>query len=154
HVGAKDEIDDSGKVWKSLPVVMKELEHDWIDILKIDIEGSEYDVLNSLMDVYEKKDEQGNNMGILPFGQLQVEIHLFSPAMDPNPEHDEKTFERFLRFYERLESFGLRPFWNELNLVAILLSKFGDGLNVIEYSFLNTRGNHRFLQELGSKMEE
>jgi hypothetical protein len=34
---------------KSLVTIMKELKHEWIDVLKIDIEGAEWAVLKSLM---------------------------------------------------------------------------------------------------------
>lgn len=42
--------------------------HTFIDILKMDIEGAEFEVLGSLIDQYRGKP--------LPFGQLQLEIHL------------------------------------------------------------------------------
>lgn len=69
-------------------------DHKFIDILKLDIEGSEFDVLDSLFKQYEGRP--------LPFGQLQLEIHV-----------GDKPFADFLHWWERLEAAGLRPFWTE-----------------------------------------
>lgn len=41
---------------------MQELGHDWVDVLKIDIEGAEWEVLDSIL----------RTPGIAPFTQLQV----------------------------------------------------------------------------------
>lgn len=76
------------------------LGHTFIDILKVDIEGSEFSVLGALMDAYEGRP--------LPFGQLQLEIHLWGV-----------NFQEFLAWWERLEAHGLRPFWTEPNLPSI-----------------------------------
>jgi hypothetical protein len=38
----------------------------------------------------------------LPFGQLQLEIHIWN-----------KTFAEYLSWWEELEKAGLRPFWTE-----------------------------------------
>lgn len=45
---------------------MQELGHDWVDVLKIDIEGAEWEVLDSIL----------RSPGIAPFTQLQVEPQL------------------------------------------------------------------------------
>jgi hypothetical protein len=82
------------------------LGHGFIDILKIDIEGSEFDLLNALLDAHFTNTDNAP----LPFGQLQVEIHLWNNNLN---------FRQFLRFWERLESAGLRPFWAEPNLVWV-----------------------------------
>ncbi|KAJ7150045.1 hypothetical protein C8R43DRAFT_1006138 [Mycena crocata] len=47
---------------------MKTNGHAFIDILKIDIEGNEFEALEAYMDYFESS-------GVLPFGQLQLEIH-------------------------------------------------------------------------------
>jgi hypothetical protein len=41
---------------------VQELGHNWVDVLKIDIEGAEWEVLDNLL----------NQTGTLPFTQLQV----------------------------------------------------------------------------------
>ena len=51
-------------VLKTIPSIMRELNHSYIDILKMDIEGSEFDVIDSLFD--------NNDIKI---GQICVEIH-------------------------------------------------------------------------------
>lgn len=77
--------------------------HNFIDILKVDIEGSEFDVLGALLDAYKGRP--------LPFGQLQIEIHLWG-----------KNFESFLTWWERLEEAGLRPFWTEVSFLELSIN--------------------------------
>lgn len=74
--------------------------HTFIDILKIDIEGWEFDALAAIVNEYRSR-------GLpLPFGQLQLEIHAW-----------DKKFSDYLNWWEALEEMGLRPFWTEANLV-------------------------------------
>jgi hypothetical protein len=80
--------------------------HDFIDILKIDIEGNEFDSLSAFIDSF-----QGEP---LPFGQLQLEVHVY-------PGSDWNDFSKFLGWWEKLEAAGLRPFFSEPNLVYINL---------------------------------
>ncbi|KIM32136.1 hypothetical protein M408DRAFT_214418 [Serendipita vermifera MAFF 305830] len=101
--------------------------HTFIDILKIDIEGSEFDLLNTLLDAHFAS---GNNEP-LPFGQLQLEIHLW---------HNNLNFNEFLTFWERLEKAGLRPFWTEPNLIWV--NALGQKPGLSEWSFINTRAHH------------
>lgn len=54
---------------RSLPSVMAELGHDRIDLLKLDIEGAEYDVLRSAL------------AEVIPIGILCVEFHK-NPSID------------------------------------------------------------------------
>lgn len=77
--------------------------HTFIDILKIDIEGEEFDALTSFLRVHANED-------VLPVGQLQLEIH----ASDGR-----EKFESFSRWWATLEAAGLRPFWTEPNLVYV-----------------------------------
>ncbi|KAF9577524.1 hypothetical protein BGW38_007213 [Lunasporangiospora selenospora] len=97
-VGDRDYVDESGYQWRTLKSLMTENGHDWIDILKVDIEGSEYKTFNSMMDDFGE---------VLPFSQLQIELHV-------KPEHT--TFDDFMSWWQRLEGHGLRPFWAEVNL--------------------------------------
>jgi hypothetical protein len=71
--------------------------HTFIDILKLDIEGSEFDVLDSIFKEYKGRP--------LPFGQLQLEVHVYLAN---------KSFADILHWWERLEEAGLRPFWTEV----------------------------------------
>lgn len=78
------------------------LGHTHIDLLKIDIEGAEFESLTAILKWYADSGKP------LPFGQLSMEIHLW-----------DKSFESFLSWWELLEAAGLRPFWTEPNLVYL-----------------------------------
>ncbi|KAJ7176076.1 methyltransferase domain-containing protein [Mycena crocata] len=129
---------DRHGVWNNPPMytlqsLMKENGHDFIDILKIDIEGNEFEALEVFMDHFE-------SIGILPIGQLQLEIHATG-------ERVYKEFPVFLKWWEKLESMGLRPFFSEANLVYMNIRR-GAKPDLVEYSFINTRGNHELVAEL------
>ncbi|KAG0066753.1 hypothetical protein BGZ93_003026 [Podila epicladia] len=132
-LGCQDKV-ENGYVFKTLPTIMKENGHTWIDVLKIDIEGYEFQVLTDLMNAYEGK--------ILPFSQLQIEFHLYSADMGT----DAAGFTRFKAWFERLEKFQLRPFWSELNLIPILNTP-NTLPGYIEYCFINTAGDHSLLHD-------
>ncbi|KAG0263023.1 hypothetical protein BG011_009420 [Mortierella polycephala] len=141
-IGSEDKVDEQGRTWKTVGTIMRENQHAWIDILKVDIEGYEFKVFDAFMDQFTAINN--NSHETLPFSQLLVELHLQSPDMDL---HDDESFPRFKTWFERLESFGLRPFWNELNLVPVLFSKFKTGFSICEFSFLNTHGDHSLLHD-------
>ena len=91
--------------------------HDFIDILKIDIEGAEFESLVTFIDdfaISKHPHAPAHNGGSLPIGQLQLEIHA-----QPNVAFSD--FSAFKRWWERLEKAGLRPFFSEPNLVYINL---------------------------------
>ncbi|RXW16857.1 hypothetical protein EST38_g8995 [Candolleomyces aberdarensis] len=104
--------------------------HTHIDILKIDIEGFEFATLTTLLKPYV------NSGAPLPFGQLQLEIHIW-----------EKTFPQYLAWWEMLESAGLRPFWTEPNLVYQNYNKKKGTADLAEYSFLNVKGDNIFITD-------
>jgi len=85
---------------------MKENGHEWIDILKMDIESSEFAVIGGTTKVF----------AVLPFSQLQIELHLAGDMDDKNSE----SFGKFLAWFEKMEKLHLRPFWNEINLIPLL----------------------------------
>ncbi|KAF9937196.1 hypothetical protein BGZ65_001720 [Modicella reniformis] len=126
-IGKEDKIDSHGNQWKTLRSIMKENGHDWIDILKVDIEGSEFPTFDAIMD----------NFGeVLPFSQLQMELHV---------RDDFVKFPEFLGWWERLESRGVYPWWTEINLNPIYS---GQRAWASEYCFINTRDspdNHNLL---------
>lgn len=78
------------------------LGHTFIDILKIDVEASEFDALTSFVNAH--------THGDLPIGQLQLEVHA---------ENDRANFEWFRGWWESLEAAGLRPFSLEPNLIHV-----------------------------------
>jgi hypothetical protein len=68
-------------------------------VLKIDIEGWEFETLAQIVQPYISSGEP------LPFGQLIVELHTW-----------DKKFSEFLPWWEMLEQAGLRPFMNEVRI--------------------------------------
>jgi len=76
--------------------------HGFIDILKIDTEGAEFDALTAFVNEH----AHGN----LPVGQLQLEIHA---------QGDRGRSEYFLKWWESLEAAGLRPFSFEPNMLHL-----------------------------------
>ncbi|CAL8105630.1 unnamed protein product [Orchesella dallaii] len=100
---------------RTLETLMAENGHVWIDVLKIDIEGAEFATLESWFDSY----------NVLPFGQLQLEIHSHR-----------LSFPDFYNWWERLESKGLRAFSSEINLYPCISPK-GYRPDLMEYSFIN-----------------
>jgi len=113
----------------TLSTLMKMNGHTFIDILKVDIEGSEFDTLSAIITEYQRLNKP------LPFGQMQIEIHAWA-----------HTFVNFSKWWALLEAAGLRPFWTEPNLVY--LNNFrGNAPTLAEYSFINTRGNHDIISD-------
>ncbi|OHW90933.1 hypothetical protein CSPAE12_10474 [Colletotrichum incanum] len=101
--------------------------HDYIDILKMDIEGAEYEAMDGLSRDF--PDEE------LPIGQLMVEVHL----------GESKSAKAFLDWWERLEKRGLRPAWTEPNLIAVTVSVCGKDPCMAEYSLINVRNSNNVL---------
>jgi len=120
--GPQDEYKDY-----TLASLMAENGHDYIDILKIDIESWEFATLGALIRSYTEAGQP------LPFGQLQLELHLWNDL----------KFSEFLQFWEMLEDAGLRPFWTEPNLVYQNYNR-DRAAELAEYSFLNIRGPSAF----------
>src|SRR5579863_5965695 len=128
--------------------------HDFIDVLKIDIEGAEFGTLSNFLDV--NKPGSSFSSTTLPIGQLQLELHAWD---------DYANFAFFHDWWTSLEAAGLRPFWTEPNLVYVnyndatkpQLSEVGDiklltkmpmlTTCVCQYSFINIRGDHALVHE-------
>ncbi|TFK50678.1 hypothetical protein OE88DRAFT_1661239 [Heliocybe sulcata] len=113
----------------TLETLMQMNGHTHIDILKIDIESWEFETLNTMIKPYVTSGRP------LPFGQLQLEIHLWG-----------KKFSEFLQWWEMLEEAGLRPFFTEPNLVYQNYNKGADA-ELAEYSFLNIKGDNIFVAD-------
>ncbi|KAF9975420.1 hypothetical protein BGZ73_000925 [Actinomortierella ambigua] len=121
-LGRESKVDSKGVVWQTLQMIMKRLGHTWIDILKVDIEGFEFDTFHGLMDYYD----------VFPFAQLQIELHVRNIA-----------FHSFLEFWRRWEDKGLRPFWAEVNPHPAVYLREVPWAS--EYSFINTKGGQQNL---------
>lgn len=138
-------------------------EHQYMDILKIDIEGWEFEVLAQILQPYIASGEP------VPFGQLLIEIHTW-----------DKTFEDFLSWWEMVESAGLRPFMSEVcTTVSLMITLIVVQVNLVyqnynrgrdtalvevchsvfptvvvrsldccsQYSFINVKGNNIFIAD-------
>jgi hypothetical protein len=117
---------DNPKYW-TLDSLMRLNGHSFIDVLKIDIESGEFDALTAFVEAHVNGD--------LPIGQLQLEIHAYG---------DHKDLQWFLKWWEALEAAGLRPFSLEPNLLHVLICRPPE---VVEYSFINIRGNHALVSD-------
>lgn len=103
--------------------------HQHIDVLKIDIEGAEFESMRSLLKFF-------RGIGELPVGQFMVEIHL---------EQDGPTMDEFLQWWEHLEDAGFRAVWTEPNLLVTTLP-FWDGLpRFAEYTMINIKDSQNAL---------
>ncbi|KAJ7041163.1 methyltransferase domain-containing protein [Mycena alexandri] len=129
-IGATDDHDASPKQY-TFRGIMKELGHSFVDIWKIDIEGSEFPTILAIIESF--------NGEPLPFGQMQIEIHIGYTADAKN------TIRLFQDWWTKLEDAGLRPFWTELNLPYV--NYFRRGPFVAEWSFINIRGKHALIDD-------
>ncbi|KAJ7777901.1 methyltransferase domain-containing protein [Mycena maculata] len=124
-----DHTSDDGHKMYTLETLMKMNGHTHIDILKIDIERWEFETLTALIKPYLASGKP------LPFGQLQLEVHIWN-----------MSFEEYLTWWEMLEAAGLRPFWTEPNLVYQNYNR-GGSTDLAEYSFLNIKGANVFIKD-------
>ena len=102
-------------------VVFTLLGHTFIDVLKVDIEGGEFDALTSFIAAHAE--------GVLPVGQLQLEIHA---------REGHGRFDYFNKWWASLEAVGLRPFWTEPNLVYVNIAR-GVAPDLAEVCFFSWR---------------
>jgi hypothetical protein len=142
-LGKTDDHDSSPPFW-TLPSLMKANNHTYIDILKIDVEGSEYDALDTMMDAFENtKSASGKN--VLPIGQVMIELHLGDGINLEGTRGNNVDFGRFRTWWERLERMGMRPVWMEINLFAVTLGKQKSNPRCTEYVWVNARDERSVL---------
>ncbi|KXH49507.1 hypothetical protein CSIM01_03795 [Colletotrichum simmondsii] len=122
----------------SIKSIMKKLGHDYVDLIKMDIEGDEFPTLESFLEDYAKGGElEGKEV---PVGQMVIEIHV--------PEKGPKV-SQFAEWWERIEEVGFRPVWSEANLLAVTV---GDGKPCcFEYTWINQRDNRGVIWDRGNK---
>ncbi|KAF9731712.1 hypothetical protein PMIN03_012364 [Paraphaeosphaeria minitans] len=124
----------------TLQTLMAQNNHTYMDILKIDVEGSEYVSLDSVMDYFTSA-WRGNGDAVLPIGQIMIEIHV-------GDDQEGIDFRRFRNWWERLESMGMRPTWMEVNLMAMTIPDHKTDPRCTEYVLVNARdGNSVLWQE-------
>jgi hypothetical protein len=112
--------------------LMRENGHSYVDIVKMDIEGAEFDVLTSLIDSVLENHESPDSNATMPFGQLLVEIH-FMP--EPPGFSIPKNLRAWMSWWSSLEEMGLRPVNNEDNWIGDV----GTGKpRFMEYTLINT----------------
>lgn len=99
----------------TLKQIMEQHKHSFIDVLKVDIEGAEFEVLATLAKEF--------NSGSLPIEQLLLEIH-----------HEKGLTAQFFEIMRSLRSHGLVPFSHETNYNP---PARGLPADVIEMSFYN-----------------
>jgi len=130
RLGGEDKNDpNDNEPTYTLESLMKMNGHTHIDLLKMDVEGWEFETMQSFLKPYVDSGKP------LPFGQLSMEIHIW-----------DKSFEAFLPWWEMLEAAGLRPFWTEPNLVYLIYNPKGTP-DLAEYSFLNVKGDNIFIKD-------
>lgn len=89
----------------TIQALMQRNGHQFIDLLKVDIEGGEFDSLAAFL-----KPFVGATSPNLPIGQLELEIHAWN---------DRGSFAPFYSWWLLMEKAGLRPFWTEPNIVHV-----------------------------------
>ncbi|VDC02752.1 unnamed protein product [Peniophora sp. CBMAI 1063] len=130
-LGGLDTLEPNKPPMYTLRTLMAMNKHTFIDVLKIDIEGSEFDALMSFIASLELNGEDA-----VPFGQMQIEVHVWKPR---------DGFRYFMEWWELLERFGLRPFWFEPNLVYV--NSLHARPDAVEYAFINVKGNHALVAD-------
>eukprot|EP01038_Epipyxis_sp_PR26KG_P013005 gene13005-17435_t len=98
---------------EQLSDIMYGLNHSFVKLMKIDIEGGEWSVFRSIFDSHNKKS--------LPIGELLIELHY-------NNNDEMKAF------FDGMNSHGFLPFSREINLQPAIA---GNMPVASEYSFIN-----------------
>ncbi|KAN0124167.1 hypothetical protein V8E53_003920 [Lactarius tabidus] len=118
--GTNNHSDNGNLKFCTLNSLMDLNGHTFIDTLKVDIEGGEFDALATFLTANAERD-------VLPVGQLQLEIHARGGC---------ENFVYVALGRASLEAAGLRPFWTEPNW---------PGLS--QYSFINICGYHALVND-------
>jgi len=109
---------------KNLSSIMSDLGHTWIDVLKMDVEGAEYEILPAMVAHYAALNEN------VPVTQAQIEYH-HSAGSPPMTD--------LVHTLLLMEESGFRTFSTEYNVN-------GAPWNFIEYSYLNVDSTGRLAQ--------
>jgi len=113
----------------TLASAMKANNHHVIDILKVDIEGAEFDVIHQILDSQSTPP---------PFAQLAMEVHLDFEIPSKGRKSD---FDDVVNLWEAMETKGLRGFHSGCNIVYGIGGPYK--MFAIEYSFINVKRTSR-----------
>ncbi|TGO43703.1 hypothetical protein BCON_1037g00020 [Botryotinia convoluta] len=139
--GANSATDDANRL-VTIQDMMKRNGHDYIDILKTDIEYSEYNALSSL-NGYTLPGGAGALTSPdplkpeFPIGQILVEMHIF--------EWQGITASVYLDWWESMEFRGLRALHREIDTVAPGMGVEGGGIKLCSYTLLNVQDSRNKL---------
>ncbi|SMY20993.1 unnamed protein product [Zymoseptoria tritici ST99CH_1A5] len=133
RLASEDSHSGKASAW-TISSLMKRNGHDYVDILKIDIEGSEYGVLDALIESIQSI-RTASGRGVLPIGQILIELHAGKEVEEATGKS--LDFLRFQEWWERLESMDMRPVWMEVNLLGITSRENNTDPDCAEYVFVN-----------------
>lgn len=93
--------------------------HSYIDIVKMDIEGAEFDAMSSLVS-FVRGEQEDRITATIPIGQLLVEIHLWTAPFDDDDGEliIPKNISSWIQWWSNMEELGLRPVNNEDNWIG------------------------------------
>jgi hypothetical protein len=110
--------------------------HSYVDLVKMDIEGAEFDAMSSLVSsIVDGRPDADNQT--LPFGQLLIEVHLLSGH---HPFTVPADLPSWIKWWEAMERLGLRPVNNEDNWIGDVGSgkpRFMEVLYPVLYGYAN-----------------
>jgi hypothetical protein len=110
--------DTSDPPFVTVQDLMKRNGHKYVDIVKMDIEGAEFDAMTSFIEhTIAQSQAQGDARPVLPFGQLLIEIHFFTDKRREQLSIP-SNLETWMGWWSSLEEMGLRPVNNEGNWVG------------------------------------
>jgi len=105
-LGVSSGTSEDHALTESLPDIMSRLGHSYVDLVKVDIEGAEWDVFESLRTSSQTSGVRGVR-GKLPIGQLLIELHY-------------TNMDTLRSFFELMRTSGLAPFSREVRLQFVL----------------------------------
>ncbi|KAH9974226.1 methyltransferase domain-containing protein [Russula compacta] len=118
----------------TLESLMRQNGHTHIDILKIDVEGWEFDALTAFLTP--NIDFTAERPRVPPVSQLLLELHLWN-----------RDFPDLLKWWSTLERAGLRAVAREPNLVYQNYNRL-QGAELAEYTFLNVARPNVFISDV------
>lgn len=110
----KESNEASDPPFYTIQDLMKANGHSYVDLVKMDIEGAEFDAMTSLVSSIVGENAGADNQ-TLPFGQLLIEIHLLTGK---HPFTVPTDLSSWIKWWEAMEMLGLRPVNNEDNWIG------------------------------------